>query len=127
MTLNIAQSIGLHVSKYSLTFSGVDGQPEASQTMMIDAKNTYSSYARVAQIVFSSVTTAQGSPWDGHTPASMPVRFVRNYSYSSKINKVQIANNQNKHGDRQNNNKKFSYRRDSARYGCESPQPKSIV
>jgi len=73
MTLNLAKSVGLDVSDCSVTFSGIDGEPGASQTTMIDATDTYGSSSRVARIVFSPITTNPISPWEGYTPEHCPV------------------------------------------------------
>jgi len=74
MMLHLAKTVGLSISECSVAFSGIDGEPDASQTIMIDAMNTYGSASRVARIEFSPIsTTFPGSPWDGYTPAHCPV------------------------------------------------------
>jgi len=72
MTLHLDKTVGLDLDKCDVTFTGIDGEPDASQTVIINAMNTYGSASRVARIVFSPMPYS-GSPWDGYTPAQCPV------------------------------------------------------
>ena len=74
MKLHLGKTVGLDLDKCDVIFTGIDGEPDARQTAIIDAMNTYSSYSRVARIVFAQMSTKySGSPWDRYTPAHCPV------------------------------------------------------
>ena len=96
MILNVARSVGLDLSDCSVIFSGIDGEPYASQTLMIKALNTYGSYSRVARIEFSPITTYPSSIWDGYTPAHCPVclqlQLFANEKQSAKEIKLKSGN-----------------------------------
>ena len=100
MTLGLARSVGLDLSECSVTFSGVDGEPDASQTVMIEPMNTYGSSSRVARIEFSPITTDPVSPWDGYTPAHCPVCSRLHLLFKKGTQK---ESKHNKDGERPNN------------------------
>jgi len=83
MTLGMSKSLGLELSECSVTFSGIDGQPKANQSVMIKALSTSGSFSRVARIVFSPIVdvTHLGSPWEGYKPVHCPVLSLLFFIY----------------------------------------------